>query len=253
DEAAEYRAQAAEYSLNDLLRIQNLLVALEEKIRDGFDPVINLELTLLKLMQMEESVSIEEVLTQLAGGTASIAKPAAAASAEAKQKAVGPAPPLPTTKPAEPATIVPPAAVTTAPAPPEFDLNTMWQDLLTALKPVHRNLQIKLSLAQPRTVEGNKVTVAFDRMGEVHVRYFQDRSLQQTLEQVARQVSGRDLRFHFFVDPAWSGKSENGGNGGRGGSVMFAEAEKAEHPLVAKAIEIFEAEVTARRDLNEKQ
>jgi len=253
DEAAEYRAQAAGYSLNDLLRIQNLLVALEEKIRDGFDPVINLELTLLKLMQMEESVSIEEVLKQLAGGTASIAKPAAAATAEAKKKSVSSAPTLIINKPAEAPAITPPAALTTAPAPPEFDLNTLWQDLLTALKPVHRNLQIKLSLAQPRTVEGNKVTVAFDRMGEVHVRYFQDRGLQQTLEQVAKQVSGCDLRFHFVVDPAWSGKGENGGNGGRGGSVMFAEAEKAEHPLVAKAIEIFEAEVTARRDLNEKQ
>ncbi len=255
EEAEDYRRQTAEYALNDLLRMQNLLVALEEKIRDGFDPVINLELTLLKLMQMEDSVSVESALRALASGK-SLTPATGATPAEAKKKSVSPpaiSQPITLTKPAEP-TPRPESAPT--PEPPQeaarVDLTSLWQSFLTALKPVHRNLQIKLSLAQPRAVDGNKLTVAFDRMGEVHVRYFQDRALQQILEQVVKQVSGRDFRFQFIVDSTWNHKTENGGNGGQGIGVMFAESEKAEHPLVAKAIEVFDAEVTGRRDLEEK-
>ncbi len=255
EEAEDYRRQTADYALNDLLRIQNLLVALEEKIRDGFDPVINLELTLLKLMQMEDSISVESALKALTGGTST--KPATGATpAEAKKKSVSPpaiSQPITLTKPAEP---VPQPERAPIPEPPpdaaQVDLTSLWQSFLSALKPVHRNLQIKLSLAQPRAVDGNKLTVAFDRLGEVHVRYFQDRALQQILEQVVKQVSGRDFRFQFVVDSTWTHKTENGGNGGQGVGVMFAESEKAEHPLVAKAIEVFDAEVTARRDLEEK-
>ena len=250
EEAVEYKKLGEAYSLNDLLRVQNLLVGLEQKIRDGFDPVINIELAFLKLMQMESSITIEAALQALSGGALpQISSPVPPAESKKKLEITRPTPePVATPAP------IPVAKATNEPAPVaaatgQQDLQATWQQFLTALKPEHRNLQIKLSLAQPRSIEGNKFSVAFDRLGEVHVRYFQDRSQQQLLESVMKQASGREYRFHFFVDANWSQKSESSGNGG---SLALAESERADHPLVAKAVEIFDAEIVARRELKEK-
>jgi DNA polymerase-3 subunit gamma/tau len=246
EEAAEYREIGGVYSLSDLLRIQNLLIALEQKLRDGFDPVINIELAFLKLMQMESSVTIEAAIKALSGGELPT-QPVQTSATESKKKLELARPaPKPTAAQAQPPTAVTPADGTSNSA---IDLQGIWQKFLTALKPQHRNLQIKLSLAQPRSIEGNKFSVAFDRLGEVHVRYFQDRTQQQTLESFIREVSGRDFRFHFFVDPNWTQKPEGNGNGG---AMKLGESERDEHPLVARAVEIFDAEIIARRDLKDK-
>lgn len=246
EEAIEYKQLGEAYSLNDLLRMQNLLIGLEQKIRDGFDPVINIELAFLKLMQMESSITIEAALRALSGGEVPQSS-SPVPPAESKKK-------LEIARPTPEPVVAPPAKATVDPVPvataaSQQDVQAIWQQFLTALKPDHRNLQIKLSLAQPRSIEGNKFSVAFDRLGEVHVRYFQDRSQQQLLESVMKQASGREFRFHFFVDANWSQKSENSGNGG---ALALAESERADHPLVAKAVEIFDADIVARRELKDK-
>ncbi len=247
EEAAEYQVIGAGYSLNDLLRIQNLLVALEQKLRDGFDPVINIELAFLKLMQMESSISIEAALRSLAGGEPLSTQTVSAPLAESKKK-------LELTRPAPEAATNPSSQTTpgSAPLPSQAtaaEVQEIWQKFLQALKLQHRNLQIKLSMAQARSIEGNKLAVAFDRHGEVHVRYFQDRTQQQTLESIIRESSGRELRFNFFVDGLWTPKPE--GNVGNSG-LLLAEGEREDHPLVAKAVEIFDAEIVSRRELKER-
>ena len=251
EESAEYKSISADYSLNDLLRFQNLLVNLEQKIRDGFDPTINIELAFLKLMQMESSVTIEAAIRALSGTgplpAAPVATSAPTPPAESKKK-LELTRPVP--EPAPAAAAIPRAEVTANQPPPQSaDLQNIWQGFMLALKQQHRNLQIKLSLAQPRSLDGNKLSVAFDRLGEVHVRYFQDRAQQQILGAVIKQSSGRDLRFQFSVDPNWTQKPETGGNSA---ALMLAESERAEHPLVAKAVEIFDAEIVARRELTDK-
>lgn len=245
EEVAEYTALTADYSLNDLLRIQNLLVGLEQKIRDGFDPVINIELTLLKLMEMESSVSIEQVIKLLSGGAPLPSSTVADSSTESKKKLELKSP---VQTPSIPTVPTPVQAIESPSVTISDELPVFWQKFMQALKPLHRNLQIKLTVAQPRGIDGNRIQVAFDRLGEVHVRYFQDRNVQRTLEEVARQACGQEMRFQFFADPNWS---EPAGNGGVK-SVMLAESERDKHALVSKAIEIFDAEIVSRRDINEK-
>ncbi len=247
EEATEYKAIGEGYSLNDLLRIQSLLVALEQKLRDGFDPVINIELAFLKLMQMESSISIEAALRSLAGGAPQTTKTTSAPPAESKKKLelTRSAPETAANK-----TLPPTSDPSPVPAPATAaEVQEIWQKFMQALKLQHRNLQIKLSMGQARSIEGNKLVVAFDRLGEVHVRYFQDRAQQQTLESVIRESSGRELRFNFFVDAQWTPKPEsNAANSG----VLLAEGERDDHPLVAKAVEIFDAEIVSRRELKER-
>ncbi len=132
-----------------------------------------------------------------------------------------------------------------SPATPA-DLASIWQKFLQALKATHRNVQIKLTLAEPRSIEENKISVAFDRLGEVHVRQLQDREIQTTLEHVIKGVTGKPYRFHFFVDKNMAHQHENGGKVG-----LLADSEKADHPAVVKAMEVFNAELISRQDLPE--
>jgi DNA polymerase-3 subunit gamma/tau len=256
EETKIYVKRAQDYSLNDLLRIQNLLVALEQKIRDGFDPQINIELALLKLIEMGSSISIEDALRSLSGKspadsqTARSAPPAGSKKKEAelKHEQSGPANSAPASNGQTSA-----AKVVAEPKPlaslesgeRSVVLDEVWQKLLTALKPTHRNAHIKLSLAQPRAIEGNKIKVAYDRFGEVHVQYFRNPEMQRTLETVARNATGKVYHFQFFVDPTLVRKDESGGKRVK----LFADSEKADHPLVEQAMKIFEAEIVERHDL----
>lgn len=108
-------------------------------------------------------------------------------------------------------------------------------------------MQLKLSLAEPRSIEGNRISVAFDRLGEVHVRYFQDHELLRILEAVMQNVCGQTMRFRFYVDQSLAHRGDNG----RKQKKVFSASEREAHPLVAEAMRIFDAEVIARRDLRE--
>ncbi len=249
EEVAQYEDILQGYSLNDLLRIQNLLVNLEQKIRDGFDPVINIELAMLKLVAMEDSVTLESVLRQLAGNPgspkATNSSPQGAPKTQSEVSSPDPSPvlpldsltPMPTNPPSASSAM---SAASVAPA----DLASIWPRFLQALKTTHRNLQIKLTLAEPRSIDDNKITVAFDRLGEVHVRQLQDRDIQKTLEHVIKGVTGKTYHFQFFVDKNLAHRQENGNNVG-----LLAESEKADHPAVIKAMEVFDAEIVGRQDL----
>jgi DNA polymerase III subunit gamma/tau len=252
EEVVQYEDILQGYSFNDLLRIQNLLVNLEQKIRDGFDPVINIELAMLKLVAMEDSVTLESVLRQIAGSPGSSKATHSllqdAPKTQSGVSSLDPAPVLPldsltptSSNPTSASSTTSTASV--APA----DLASVWTRFLQALKATHRNLQIKLTLAEPRSMDDNRITVAFDRLGEVHVRQLQDREIQKTLEHVVKGVTGKTYHFQFFVDRNLAHRQENGNQIG-----LMAESEKSDHPAVVKAMEVFDAEIVGRQDLAEQ-
>jgi DNA polymerase III gamma/tau subunit len=238
DTAKELATIVQEYSVNDLLRTQNLLVNLEQKIRDGFDPRINLELTLLKLVNMESSVTLEEVIAKIAaaGSSNPVAKPGPMAETKKKElKLTSPAPKEPEVK-SKPTAATPP--------PGDLDLQNVWESFLQGLKRDHRNLQIKLSMAEPRRIVDGKLLVAFDQMGEFHVRQLEERDIRLLLEEHLRRVSGYDLKMRFYVDKDLRRQQNN-----ERVNNLFLESERDDHPMIAEAIKVFDAKVVGRKDL----
>lgn len=243
DDLEALKELTAEQSINDLLRVQNLLVNLEQKIRDGFDPKINLELALLKLVNMEDSITLSQVLAQLAGGQAP-SSPAEQPKPKGPQqnlelKRDNPGSVAEAAAPADPVPAKPKPQ-----AKPDMQLGELWQELLRDLKSTNRNLQIKLSLAQPREIKDEKLMVAFDRQGEFHVRSLQERDTRIILEEKLRHLGGRELKLHFFVDKGLAPPKE-----AREGNNLFTESEKEDHPLVAQAMAVLDAKVIKREDL----
>ncbi|MCK4857379.1 MAG: DNA polymerase III subunit gamma/tau [candidate division Zixibacteria bacterium] len=240
DDIVELKEIVAAYSLNDLLRIQNLLVNLDQKIRDGFDPRLNLELALLKLSNMESSITLEQILGELTSGSGTEArhKPVSTPASPEKQLE------LTNSAPAAPKRDNPTSSKVTVGS--DANLADIWKNLLASLKKSHRSLHIKLTMAQPRQIEGDKLMVAFDRLGEFHVRQLQDREVKLLLEEMLKQVSGRDLKPHFFVDKELSPRQDKAS-----AANLFTDSEKEDHPLVAKAISVFDARVVSRKDISE--
>ena len=243
DDIEALAEMTTDQSITDLLRVQNLLVNLEQKIRDGFDPRINLELALLKLVNMEDSVTLTQILGQLSAGGGAITASEKPAKSNQPQQNLG----LNNSNLGPRASSPPQDPVQAKPKPrPKTDLQLtdLWQELLRDLKSSHRNLQIKLSMAQPREIKDDKLMVAFDRQGEFHVRQLQERDTRIMLEERLRQVSGKDLRLHFYVDKELAPPTE-----AREGNNLFGDSEKEEHPMVAEAIAVLDAKVVKREDL----
>ncbi|MFH2054883.1 MAG: DNA polymerase III subunit gamma/tau [bacterium] len=242
DDIEALTGMTASQSINDLLRIQNLLVNLEQKMRDGFDPKINLELALLKLVNMESSVTLSQVLEQLASG-GPINNPVERPKANGPQQRLG----LNSANPGPAATPAPVDPIPEKPKPrakPDLQLGDLWQELLRDLKSNNRNLQIKLSMAQPREIKDDKLMVAFDRQGEFHVRQLQERDTRIMLEERLRHLGGKDLKLHFYVDQDFAPPKK-----AREGNNLFADSEKEEHPLVVEAMTVLDAKVIKREDL----
>ena len=84
DELVRLRAQAAEWSESDLLRLMRLATDLGQPMRDSAQPLIHLEAAVLQMATLEPGETLAELLERLAalerrlGGTASASPPSGA-------------------------------------------------------------------------------------------------------------------------------------------------------------------------------
>jgi DNA polymerase-3 subunit gamma/tau len=183
EERERMRPLCAAYSEEDLLRVFDVLIKVEQDLRWAQDPRVTLELALLKIVQMRRLLPWSDLVARverLAGGAPAPAPPRVAmpSAPPASRAAPAPEPPRP---PAAPAPLAEPAkAVDEAPAPAGGLLGAML-----AL------VQARPSLAQPlRSAEvleeGDavvlKVTADFLPLARMHADEYRD---------LAKKASGR--------------------------------------------------------------
>ncbi|MFQ5778426.1 MAG: DNA polymerase III subunit gamma/tau [Terriglobia bacterium] len=122
-ERAHLEAAAARFSEEDLLRFFQVLLRTESELRWSPHPRLHLELGLLKLVQAERLVPLEEVLAELSGNpapSAPVTRPGDDASRSAQR--TNPAPPNA------------PPALMTSPAPVAAAGPSLAEDTLEAVK-----------------------------------------------------------------------------------------------------------------------
>ena len=105
-------------------------------------------------------------------------------------------------------------------------------------------LQIKLSLAHLQSIDGDTVSVAFDRNGEFHIGRLQEPETRLLLEETVKKVTGHNLKFKFYIDKNLSSNKTIDRQ-----KILFADSEKDDHPTVTKAMEVLDAVVVDRKDL----
>ncbi len=118
DERPRLAAQSARFGEEDLTRFFNILVATEDDVRRKPDPRLHLELGLLKLINAQRLVPLEEAIAELRGGSAPSARattPARSSGAASAMQTASAAPNIAAAPPFR-ATSVPPASAQSASA-----------------------------------------------------------------------------------------------------------------------------------------
>jgi DNA polymerase-3 subunit gamma/tau len=148
-EAAALAAQASRVPSDALTRMLEVLSDCEGRLRDTASKRILVEVTLLKMIEARDAMSIDTVLRQvqqLRAEAASVPKTA-----------------LP--RPASPIAAKPAALVVSAPVPAvpaETDLNQLWAKLVEAVGRASQFVNSYLKRAHPVSLIKNVLTIGFD-------------------------------------------------------------------------------------------
>ncbi len=158
-EVAALKEQAPLANVESLTRILEVLTDAEMRLRDAASKKILVEVTLLKVIEARQAVSLDSVLkqlNQLRGGSAGIP---AAAAATAANPGLRPAPAAPAAKP---------AALLEAPPVPA-DLAELWTRLIEAVGRVSQFTRTYLLDAHPVSFAQGVLTIGFDPEFEDHL------------------------------------------------------------------------------------
>ncbi|HEY3856492.1 MAG TPA: DNA polymerase III subunit gamma/tau [Verrucomicrobiae bacterium] len=162
-EAAAIKEQAAKLHSDSLMRMLEVLTDCEGRLRDATSRKILLEVTLLKMIEARNAVSIDTVLKQVqqlrseAGGGGS--RPMAAALAPATTASIPKTSTPATTSPAKPPSPHPSTASAPGTAP---DLSELWKQLVEAVSRASPFVRAYFVEAHPVSYVKNVLTIGFD-------------------------------------------------------------------------------------------
>ena len=220
-ERKKLEATAAQFSENDLLRFFNLLLRTEGELRWSPQPRLHLELGLLKLVQAERLVALEEVLAELSGAPPA-SKPGAGA-APGTNPAVSAAPTRQASMPAAPKQT---AVQSAPPAPVGPSLET---DTIEAIKSaVFEQSKFLGSFVESVTrwePQKGSLTLWFTPENRALVEML-DRKQQGQLEKIVSQVLGEAVKVYAKVGAAEP-------------TPAARAAPKADNPVVQALLERF--------------
>ncbi|MBM3262274.1 MAG: DNA polymerase III subunit gamma/tau [candidate division Zixibacteria bacterium] len=234
-----YRRQAAQFQIDDLLRLSQIATQTEEAIRTSALPRIQLETGVVRMIRMESSVLLTDVLTRLSelaqrieipeklGENEPIARATvepATVSVPLVEKIVSTSIPSPVpTAPERP--VVPPktsepkpktsslgpsvSAVTTEPRPTEKPLPTTeitlqrliqdWPSILETIKGRRIALGNFLAAAMIAGYQEDTITLAFATQHEFHKQQAEKKENGQLVQEIFSERIGRAVRLSYIV------------------------------------------------------
>jgi DNA polymerase III subunit gamma/tau len=155
-EVAALKEQSARLHADALTRMMDVLTDCEGRLRDTTSKKILVEVTLLKMIEARDAVSIDTVLKQiqaLRSGAPAASRPAAkAASAPAQVSAPSPA------RASTPASV----SATVATLPADADLQQLWANLVDAVGRASPFVKSYFIEAHPVSFAKNVLTIGFD-------------------------------------------------------------------------------------------
>lgn len=209
-EAAALREQSAMADANALTRIMEVLASAEMRLRDAASKKILLEVTLLKVIEARNAVSVDAVLKRLqdlregkGGEVTSIptpspmpapgSKPFRAESAERSSLARHE---TSTNQRAEPTAAPAPAAFAESPA--ANDLETLWVRLVEAVGRASPFTRSYLLEAHPVSFAKNVLTIGFDPEFEDHIALVDNARNHTLLQTKMAELGHANGQFKFI-------------------------------------------------------
>ena len=231
------------FSTADFLRMLDLSLQFESKLRFLQQPQISLEALFIKLSMMDASVDIASILSGEVPKTISVKKPESQKPSIATEK---PDSPLVQTEPMEspqptennPVTeklTTPPPPVVSEPVPQQVrnltleDFNNSWTEIIEGLEEKNSKIAHFLEEAKLSSFDGKQLLIELVNGHRFHLK-----TLEKDAEQIASVINDKlnqKIRIKFHIQENNEEKPEK------------KKPESAEHPLFMKVLETFEGEI----------
>ena len=231
------------FSTADFLRMLDLSLQFESKLRFLQQPQISLEALFIKLSMMDASVDIVSILSGEVPKTISVKKPESQKPSITTEK---PDSPLVQTEPMEspqPTENNPVTEKLTTPTPPVIsepvpqqvrnltleDFNNSWTEIIEGLEEKNSKIAHFLEEAKLSSFDGKQLLIEL-----VNGHRFQLKTLEKDAEQIASVINDKlnqKIRIKFHIQENNEEKPEK------------KKPESAEHPLFMKVLETFEGEI----------
>ena len=231
------------FSTADFLRMLDLSLQFESKLRFLQQPQISLEALFIKLSMMDSSVDIASILSGEVPKTISVKKPESQKPSITTEK---PDSPLVQTEPMEspqPTENNPVTEKLTTPTPPVVsepvpqqvrnltleDFNNSWIEIIEGLEEKNSKIAHFLEEAKLSSFDGKQLLIEL-----VNGHKFQLKTLEKDAEQIASVINDKlnqKIRIKFHIQENNEEKPEK------------KKPESAEHPLFMKVLETFEGEI----------
>ena len=231
------------FSTADFLRMLDLSLQFESKLRFLQQPQISLEALFIKLSMMDASVDIASILSGEVPKTISVKKP------ESQKPSItteNPDSPLVQTEPMEspqPTENNPVTEKLTTPTPPAVsepvpqqvrnltleDFNNSWAEIIEGLEEKNSKIAHFLEEAKLSSFDGKQLLIELINGHRFHLK-----TLEKDAEQIASVINDKlnqKIRIKFHIQENNEEKPEK------------KKPESAEHPLFMKVLETFEGEI----------
>ena len=231
------------FSTADFLRMLDLSLQFESKLRFLQQPQISLEALFIKLSMMDASVDIASILSGEVPKTISVKKP------ESQKPSItteNPDSPLVQTEPIDspqPTENNPVTEKLTTPTPPVVsepvpqqvrnltleDFNNSWTEIIEGLEEKNSKIAHFLEEAKLSSFDGKQLLIEL-----VNGHRFQLKTLEKDAEQIASVINDKlnqKIKIKFHIQENNEEKAEK------------KKPESAEHPLFMKVLETFEGEI----------
>jgi len=231
------------FSTADFLRMLDLSLQFESKLRFLQQPQISLEALFIKLSMMDASVDIASIISGEVPKTISVKKPESQKPSITTEK---PDSPLVQTEPMEspqPTENNPVTEKLTTPTPPVVsepvpqqvrnltleDFNNSWIEIIEGLEEKNSKIAHFLEEAKLSSFDGKQLLIELVNGHRFHLK-----TLEKDAEQVASVINDKlnqKIRIKFHIQENNEEKPEK------------KKPESAEHPLFMKVLETFEGEI----------
>ena len=231
------------FSTADFLRMLDLSLQFESKLRFLQQPQISLEALFIKLSMMDASVDIASILSGEVPKTISVKKPESQKPSITTENPDSPlvqTEPIDSPQPTEnnPLTeklTTPTQPVVSEPVPQQVrnltleDFNNSWTEIIEGLEEKNSKIAHFLEEAKLSSFDGKQLLIEL-----VNGHRFQLKTLEKDAEQIASVINDKlnqKIRIKFHIQENNEEKPEK------------KKPESAEHPLFMKVLETFEGEI----------
>ena len=231
------------FSTADFLRMLDLSLQFESKLRFLQQPQISLEALFIKLSMMDASVDIASILSGEVPKTISVKKPESQKPSITTEKPDSPlvqAEPMESPQPTEnnPVTeklTTPTPPVVSEPVPQQArnltleDFNNSWTEIIEGLEEKNSKIAHFLEEAKLSSFDGKQLLIELVNGHRFHLK-----TLEKDAEQIASVINDKlnqKIRIKFHIQENNEEKPEK------------KKPESAEHPLFMKVLETFEGEI----------